>query len=55
MDLNVRKWLEAGGFGRYADLFEANEIDGDSLLALTDEHLKELGIALGPRASTRCG
>lgn len=50
MSLDVRKWLEAGGFGRYADRFEANEIDGDALLALTDEHLKELGIPLGPRA-----
>lgn len=49
MTLDVRKWLEAGGFGRYAELFEANEIDGEALLALTDEHLKELGIALGPR------
>ena len=49
MTLHVRKWLEAGGFGRYAELFEANEIDGDALPALTDEHLKELGIALGPR------
>ncbi len=49
MSMDVRKWLEAGGFGRFADLFEASEIDGDALPALTDEHLKELGIALGPR------
>ncbi|MEQ1867596.1 MAG: adenylate/guanylate cyclase domain-containing protein, partial [Micropepsaceae bacterium] len=47
--MDVRRWLQAAGFGRFADLFEANEIDGDALPALTDEHLKELGIALGPR------
>lgn len=50
MSLNVRAWLEAGGFGEYADSFEANEIDGEALLALTDEHLKELGIPLSRRA-----
>jgi len=50
MSLNVRTWLEAGGFGEYADSFEANEIDGEALLALTDEHLKELGIPLSRRA-----
>lgn len=50
MSLDVRKWLEANGLGRYADVFEANEIDGEALLALTDAHMKELGIALGARA-----
>src|SRR5216117_2453654 len=50
MSLNIRTWLEAGGFGQYADLFEANEIDGEALLALTGEHLKELGIPLSRRA-----
>ncbi len=46
---NVRAWLEASGFGRFADAFEENEIDGETLLELTDEHLKDFGIALGPR------
>jgi SAM domain (Sterile alpha motif)/Adenylate and Guanylate cyclase catalytic domain len=50
MSLNVRAWLEARGFGEYADSFEANEIDGEALLALTDEHLKELGVPLSRRA-----
>jgi hypothetical protein len=31
MSLNIRTWLEAGGFGQYADAFEANEIDGEAL------------------------
>src|SRR3989441_1644132 len=49
MSLNVRTWLEAGGFGEYAEAFEANNIDGEALLALTDGHLKELGIPLSRR------
>src|SRR4029434_10401704 len=31
------------------DAFEANDIDGEALLALTDAHLKELGIPLSSR------
>ncbi len=50
MSRDVRKWLEANGFGRYAELFETHEIDGEALGALTDAHLKELGIPIGPRA-----
>ncbi|MGH7486819.1 MAG: adenylate/guanylate cyclase domain-containing protein, partial [bacterium] len=50
MSLNIRTWLEAGGFGQYADSFEANEIDVDALPALTEEHLKELGIPRSHRA-----
>src|SRR5438132_4751421 len=49
MKLDVRKWLEAGGFGEFADRFESNQIDGDALAALTDGHLREMGIPLGPR------
>src|SRR5512132_1147570 len=50
MSLNVRAWLAERGFGEYADSFEANEIDGEALLGLTDEHLKELGVPLPSRA-----
>ncbi len=46
---NVRAWLEANGFGRFADLFEANEIDREVLLELTDDDLAKLGLPLGPR------
>lgn len=49
MSLDVRAWLEAEGFGEYASLFEAHRIDGDALPLLTERHLAELGIALGPR------
>ena len=46
---NVRAWLEANGFTRFADTFEENEIDGEALLELTEEHLRDFGITLGPR------
>jgi predicted ATPase/class 3 adenylate cyclase len=47
--VDVRSWLEANGFGQYADLFEAQQIDSEALLALGDQHLRELGIPVGPR------
>jgi SAM domain (Sterile alpha motif) len=46
---DVRAWLEANGFARFADTFEENEIGGEALFELTDKHLKDFGIALGPR------
>jgi class 3 adenylate cyclase len=46
---DIRAWLEAVGLGRFADLFEANEIDAEAVIELTDDHVKELGIPLGPR------
>jgi len=49
MQLNVRAWLETGGFGQYAELFESRQIDASALPLLTDAHLRELGVPLGPR------
>ena len=49
MRLDVRSWLESEGFGPFADLFEARQIDGEALLLLTEAHLKELGLPIGPR------
>jgi class 3 adenylate cyclase/predicted ATPase len=49
LSLDVRRWLETSGFGQYADLFDAHRIDADALTALTDQHLHEMGIPLGPR------
>jgi hypothetical protein len=40
-------------FARFVDTFEEHEIDGEALLELTEEHLKDLGIALGPRLKLR--
>ena len=42
-------WLQAEGFGQYADLFASNAIDREALVELTDDHLKELGLPLGHR------
>ena len=45
----LAEWLQAEGFGQYAELFADNAIDREALVELTDEHLKELGLALGHR------
>lgn len=41
----VRRWLEDLGFGRYADAFEANDIEPDLIPDLTDETLEKIGVA----------
>jgi class 3 adenylate cyclase/predicted ATPase len=46
----VREWLASLGFAEYADSFAENRIDLSILPALTDEDLRELGVArLGDR------
>ena len=37
----VRNWLEAIGLGRYADAFEANDIDMELLRKVDDQTLKD--------------
>ncbi len=49
MSLEVRRWLEKNGFGQYAELFAAHRIDAVALNALTERHLGEMGIPIGPR------
>ena len=44
----MRRWLETNGFGQYADLFDAHGIDAEALAALTEQQLREMGIAQGP-------
>uniref|UniRef100_UPI0025D1574D ATP-binding protein n=1 Tax=Roseobacter sp. TaxID=1907202 RepID=UPI0025D1574D len=46
---DVEAWLAVLGLERLLPAFVENEIDGDALRLLTDEDLRELGIALGPR------
>jgi SAM domain (Sterile alpha motif) len=46
---DLAEWLQARGFGRYAELFASNAIDSEALVELTDDHLKELGVPLGHR------
>jgi predicted ATPase/class 3 adenylate cyclase len=45
---DVRRWLETNGFGHYGDVFEAQQIDMEVLPQLTEQHLREMGIPLGP-------
>ena len=49
MDRDVGKWLEGMGLGKYAGPFAENEIDFEALQHLTEEDLKEVGVALGAR------
>ena len=41
----IRQWLESHSMGQYAEAFEANDIDVDLLPELTDETLRQLGVA----------
>ncbi len=49
MARDISEWLEDLGLGRYADTFAENEIDFEALPHVTEEDLKEIGIALGAR------
>ena len=46
---DIGEWLDKLGLGRYAEQFADNEIDLDALPHITEEDLKEIGVALGPR------
>ena len=45
----IADWLEKLGMSEYAQHFAENRIDFSVLPELTDQHLKDLGIALGDR------
>jgi class 3 adenylate cyclase len=45
----IADWLEKLGMSEYAERFAENRIDLSVLPDLTDQHLKDLGIALGDR------
>ena len=47
--MDVGTWLSGLGLGQYEAVFRESEIDADVLTELTDQHLKDLGIALGHR------
>ena len=42
---NIRQWLEGLGLSRYADAFEANDIGPDLLPQISDQVLKDIGVA----------
>jgi hypothetical protein len=46
----VRQWLEQLGLSQYAEVFESNQLNLDLAKDLTDQDLRELGVAaLGHR------
>ena len=45
----MRSSVDGLGLGRYADAFADNEIDLHALPHITEEDLKEIGVALGAR------
>ena len=47
---DIRQWLEELGLSQYADAFEREEVDLDTLPDLTELMLKEMGLPIGPRA-----
>ena len=46
---DIENWLLRHGLGRYVDAFAENEVNLDALPHLTEDDLKEMGVALGPR------
>ena len=46
---HIADWLDKLGMSEYAQRFAENRIDFSVLPDLTDQHLKDLGIALGDR------
>ena len=49
MSGDVTKWLNERGLGKYADVFEENEIGVSDLPLLSDDDLRELDLPMGPR------
>ncbi len=49
MSKSIAEWLDDAGFGKYADAFKSHDIGFDILDALTEDHLKEIGLSLGDR------
>jgi hypothetical protein len=45
----IAEWLEKLGMSEYADRFAENKIDVSVLRHLTDQDLKDIGVALGHR------
>jgi hypothetical protein len=50
--LNIVGWLRRIGLAQYAEAFRASDIDGDPLSRLTNDDLKDIGVARGAIAFT---
>lgn len=46
---SLSEWLNEHGFAEHAQLFADNDVDFATLLLLTDDNLKELGLSFGAR------
>jgi class 3 adenylate cyclase len=46
---DIANWLDSIGLRKYANVFDANEIDLDAAWHLTEQDLVEIGLPLGPR------
>jgi hypothetical protein len=46
---DFRNWLAALNLGHLAEVFEVNEVDLSDLALLSEDDLKDLDLALGPR------
>ena len=49
MARDINEWLRDLELGKYAKVFAENEIDFDALPHVTEEDLKEIGVASGAR------
>jgi len=43
---SVQMWLHEEGFDQYREYFEEHEIDGQALRLLSEENLREMGVAI---------
>jgi hypothetical protein len=51
----IAEWLEKLSMSEYAECFAENKIDVSVLRHLTDQDLKDIGVALGHRATVPRG
>ena len=49
LEMDIGTWLAGLGLGQYEATFRENAIDADVLPELTEQHLSEIGVALGHR------
>jgi len=47
--VDIAAWLGGLGLSQYEPVFRENGIDAEVLVELTDQHLQQLGLPLGPR------
>ena len=45
LNLDIDGWLRGIGLAQYAEIFHANDIDGELLGRLTNDDLKDIGVA----------